>query len=222
MEYQVDSFWKGKDNDALQKHANESSNDGTVGLISSGESTIIKTEDITNGIGTNKISIEKILRKCPVDKHPYLLVHITPFDCGVTENSVLTNNNLAYKRDVFLNAEFMQGDGPTRLPNSLPKSETPVPFKINVKMYHKAGAIDLNGMELKVKGFVKKNKEDKEEQENKNTVFYAKYEGATFRTEIEQNNIVTDISTEVVDRNAQDEVTEVVISGNILISELYK
>lgn len=181
-----------------------------------------KVDEIELGIKKTDVDIEKILRKCPADKHPYLLVHITPFDYGVTGNSVRTNNNLAYKRDVFLNAEFLQGDGTTRLPNSLPKSETPVPFKINVKMYNKAGAIDLNGMELKVKGFVKKNQEDKEEQENKNTVFYAKYEGATFRTEIEQNNIVTDISTEVVDRNAQDEVTEVVISGNILISELYK
>ena len=181
-----------------------------------------KVDEIELGIKKTDVDIEKILRKCPADKHPYLLVHITPFDYGVTGNSVRTNNNLAYKRDVFLNAEFLQGDGTTRLPNSLPKSETPVPFKINVKMYNKAGAIDLNGMELKVKGFVKKNQENKEEQENKNTVFYAKYEGATFRTEIEQNNIVTDISTEVVDRNAQDKVTEVVISGNIHISELYK
>lgn len=211
MENQTDCFLIG-----------DEGNQGTIAAITPNTDNWIKMTNVSKSIGVNKISIEKILRKCPADKHPYLLVHITPFDYGVTGNSVRTNNNLAYKRDVFLNAEFLQGDGTTRLPNSLPKSETPVPFKINVKMYNKAGAIDLNGMELKVKGFVKKNQEDKEEQGNKNTVFYAKYEGATFRTEIEQNNIVTDISTEVVDRNAQDEVTEVVISGNILISELYK
>ena len=127
-----------------------------------------------------------------------------------------TNNNLAYKRDVFLNAEFLQGDGTTRLPNSLPKSETPVPFKINVKMFHKTGALKLNGIELKVNCFIKKN------QEKKDCEYTSIYDGESSWTGAEQNNIVTDISTEVVDRNAQDKVTEVVISGNIHISELYK
>lgn len=201
MENQIDSFLIGN---------------SEIGVIQSGKTLEIKQEVVTQTIGEKKIGIEKVLRKCPADKHPYLLVHITPFDYGVTGNSVRTNNNLAYKRDVFLNAEFLQGDGTTRLPNSLPKSETPVPFKINVKMFHKTGALKLNGIELKVNCFIKKN------QEKKDCEYTSIYDGDSSWTGAEQNNIVTDISTEVVDRNAQDKVTEVVISGNIHISELYK
>ena len=201
MDNQIDSFLIGN---------------SEIGVIQSGKTLEIKQEGVTQTIGEKKIGIEKVLRKCPADKHPYLLVHITPFDYGVTGNSVRTNNNLAYKRDVFLNAEFLQGDGTTRLPNSLPKSETPVPFKINVKMFHKTGALKLNGIELKVNCFIKKN------QEKKDCEYTSIYDGESSWTGAEQNNIVTDISTEVVDRNAQDEVTEVVISGNILICELYK
>jgi hypothetical protein len=86
----------------------------------------------------------------PQNLKSYLLVHITPFDRGVTANIVSDNNNLTYKPIIFSAVNFKSGSGTGSLQKIVPvdsggTTET-LPFKIELQNTDTALA---NNIEIK-------------------------------------------------------------------------